>query len=568
MSPFVSIFSWLHLVVLHILIGPTHSTKPPHIVFVLIDDWGWGNWGKHRDEKFAETVTPNMDKLVANGVLLDQFYTHQYCAPSRCSLQTGRLPIHANVVNAGLQTANVADPIAGMSGIPRDMTGIATKLKTAGYATHMVGKWDAGMATTAHIPRGRGYDSSLVYFGHKNNYWTMLGEKCGNESGIVDLWSDVAPAYTMNNSASCSQSNQSNTCIYEDDLFTNTVLNIIEQHDPELQPLFLMWAPHLVHAPLEVPQTALDLFAFIEDDTRRKYAAMVYYVDTLIGRVVAALHAKDMWNDLIWMSASDNGGPVYPGAGGNNHPLRGGKHSNWEGGVRVNAYISGGYLPSSVHGRVAYGLSAICDVYTTFCGIAGVDPTDELAAASGLPPVDGVNLWPWVIGEVATSPRREVPLGATNAEVGHRPSKGGNNSKDQNDTGGNNSNDQKDSGTIVQGLIQADGWKLLIGNVSQSFWQGPIYPNSTSEQKNNTKSQHVDCGVPSSDGPHGCLFNLWNDPNEHENVADLYPDIVLALYQRIKSIQMTVFSPNRGVDQPQACETAIHTWKGYWGPFL
>ena len=319
-----------------------------------------------------------------------------------------------------------------------------------------------------------------------------------------------------------------------------------------------MWAPHLVHGPLEVPQTALDRFAFIDDETRRKYAAMVYYVDKLIGRVVAALQAKGMWDDLIWWSASDNGGPVYKGGGGNNHPLRGGKHSNWEGGVRVNAYMSGGYLPSSLHGSVAYGLSALCDVYTTLCALAGVDPTDDLAVAAGLPLVDGVNLWPWIIGEAPSSPRIEVPLGATNAEVRHRPNRHG--------RGG--SGDENDTGTIVQGLIRADGWKLLIGNVSQSFWQGPLYPNVTSEKLNDTNSLYVDCGIPSNNDPSGCLFDLWNDPNEHENVASLYPDIVLSLFQRMQSLQKTVFSPNRGVDQPQACETALNTWKGYWGPFL
>ena len=229
----------------------------------------------------------------------------------------------------------------------------------------------------------------------------------------------------------------------------------------------------------------------------------------------------------------------------------------------MNAYISGGYLPTTVHGTVAYGLSAVCDVYTTLCAIAGIDPTDILAATAGLPPVDGVNLWPWIIGEVLSSPRTEVPLGATTAEVQHRhPSS----NKDR------NKDDEDDTNTMVQGLIRADGWKLLIGNVSQSFWQGPYYPNITSKTLNDTENLYVDCGIPfrhgHSNGSNGCLFNLWTDPNEHNNVASLYPDVVLSLYQRIQTLQMTVFSPNRGMDQPLACETALHTWKGYWGPFL
>lgn len=61
---------------------------------------------------------------------------------------------------------NPADPVSGFAGVPRNMTGIAAKLKTAGYATHMIGKWDAGMATPDHTPAGRGYDSSLIYYHH------------------------------------------------------------------------------------------------------------------------------------------------------------------------------------------------------------------------------------------------------------------------------------------------------------------------------------------------------------------------------------------------------------------
>ena len=91
------------------------------------------------------------------------------CSPSRSSYQSGRLPIHVNVVNLDMSFANASDPVSGFAGVPRNMTGIAAKLKSAGYATHMVGKWDAGMATPDHTPKGRGYDSSLIYFHHAND---------------------------------------------------------------------------------------------------------------------------------------------------------------------------------------------------------------------------------------------------------------------------------------------------------------------------------------------------------------------------------------------------------------
>ena len=133
------------------------ATKKPHILFMLVDDWGWANVGYHRETPTKEVVTPNFDNLVKEGLELDQHYVFKLCSPSRCSLLTGRLPIHVNDDNkVNPMSHNPNDPISGFQGIPRNMTVIAEKLKEAGYATHQVGKWDAGMATPDHIPKEGG----------------------------------------------------------------------------------------------------------------------------------------------------------------------------------------------------------------------------------------------------------------------------------------------------------------------------------------------------------------------------------------------------------------------------
>ncbi len=77
-------------------------------------------------------MTPNLDALVKSGVELDQYYVHKYCSPSRSSYQSGRYPYHVNVVNVDMNNHNPQDPVSGFAGIPRNMTGIATKLKSAG----------------------------------------------------------------------------------------------------------------------------------------------------------------------------------------------------------------------------------------------------------------------------------------------------------------------------------------------------------------------------------------------------------------------------------------------------
>jgi arylsulfatase B len=135
----------------------------PHLVFVFLDDYGWANIGIHAPKGSNESVTPNMDALIASGVNLDRHHVFKYCSPSRSAFHTGRNPIHVNVLNSYMDQHNPSDPVSGYQGIPRNMTTIAQKLKSANYSTHMVGKWHLGVATPDHTPKGRGYDTSLLY---------------------------------------------------------------------------------------------------------------------------------------------------------------------------------------------------------------------------------------------------------------------------------------------------------------------------------------------------------------------------------------------------------------------
>ena len=179
------------------------------------------------------------------------------------------------------------------------------------------------------------------------------------------------------------------SCVYADDLYTNFTVSAIARHDPA-RPLFLYFAPHSVHLGghgiLQVPDSALARFAFINDSIpRQHYAAMTWYVDQKVGAVVAALRSAGLWNNTLFVLTADNGGAAFSetgyscsfcngGAGGNNWPLRGGKHSAWEGGVRVNGLVAGGALPLAMQGTTITGLVGIEDWYRTFCKLyCGID---------------------------------------------------------------------------------------------------------------------------------------------------------------------------------------------------
>jgi arylsulfatase I/J len=233
-----------------------------------------------------------------------------------------------------------------------------------------------------------------------------------------------------------------------------------------------------------VPAAYLAKFAFIEDARRQAYAAKVNFIDDQLALVVAALKAAGMWDNTLFILTADNGGPIYSDgeAGANNYPLKGGKTSNWEGGVRGNGIVSGGLLPAARRGVVETGLISIEDWYATLCALAGVDAFDARAAAAGLPPIDSLNLWPLLSGANATSPRTEIVLGIPT--ISSALSIG-------------------DPYLGVQGLIRADGYKLLIGQTHQNVWTSAHYPNASTKWANTA----ADCAG-------GCLFNVFTDPTE------------------------------------------------------
>ncbi len=218
--------------------------------------------------------------------------------------------------------------------------------------------------------------------------------------------------------------------------------------------------------------------------------------------------------------------------------------------MRVNALVAGGLLPARVRGSTLTALTAMEDVYPTLLALAGVDPFDRAGAAAGLPPVEGFDLWPLLSGANATPPRQEVWLGSSGA-VNGRGSGGG---------GGGGAT----PATFVQGLLRADGWKLLHDVLDNAVYQGPFYPNA-STAAHPWSNAPVDCG--SAAAP-TCLFNVLDDPTEHVNQAAARPDIVAAMAARIAQLQAGVFSPDRGSASPLACAASRDKWRGFVGPFL
>lgn len=533
------------------------AAERPHIVFVLADDLGWANVGFHRPRADGEVRTPTLDALVKDGIHLERHYAHTYCSPSRSALQTGRLPIHVNVNNYEPYMRNdAADPDAGFSGIPRNMSTVANKLQAAGYATAIAGKWDVGMATVGHAPRARGYDQSLIYFHHYNDWYTMkAGPPCkpSNES-LQDLWANDGPARARVNPADGTCAGwpwaENASCAYEDDVFVAELERVIHAHDTRT-PLFALFSAHAAHSPYQVPEAYAKQFAFVDDERRGLYAALVAHLDASVRRLVRALRAKaGMWERTLLVFASDNGGPITQWA--NNWPLRGGKHSQFEGGVRTAAFVSGGAVPPAARGTRSHALVSIADWYATFCALAGVEPADARAHAAGLPPVDGINVWPALVAPSSRGGavgREEVPLGACE---GYRHTVF--------------CASDKAGRAAVNGLVYRDRrsghlFKLLVGEHALPVWTGPHSPNATDARLGGW----LDCGAG------GCLFDLDADPTEHIDLAGSaeHARLRARMRARLKAHDSSAWTPDRGTsDLEGACDAGVNAWLGFWGPWV
>ncbi len=358
--------------------------QKPNIVYILADDLGYGDLGCYGQTKIK---TPNLDRMAAEGMRFTQHYAGStVCAPSRCSLMTGKHTGHCTV------RGNV-DVLMK----PEERT-VAEVLKAAGYATGCIGKWGIGHPPPPDDPQRNGFDYFFGYLSmwHAHNYYPDFLWQNGREVSLRNVVQHPEKHYKENQRELVGLAKEK--VDYSHDLFTTAALQFVKQ---ATRPFFLFLPYTIPHANneagwfdehgMEVPDYGMYANKDWPEPEKGK-AAMISRMDADIGRLFAQLEALGLDDNTLVMFTSDNGphkeGGVSPDFFDSNGPLRGVKRDLYEGGIRVPMIARWpGRIPAASAGD---HISAFWDVLPTLAEVAGVEPPDG---------IDGISFLPALLGE-------------------------------------------------------------------------------------------------------------------------------------------------------------------------
>jgi arylsulfatase B len=336
----------------------------PNIVILLADDLGWNAVGYHG----GFVHTPHIDSIASRGVELDRSYVCPMCSPTRAGLMTGRYPIRFGLGRS------VVRPWS-MAGLPPEETTLPQLLGEAGYANRaMFGKWHMGHLDPKWHPLAHGFTHYEGCYNGAADYFTRVRD--AQPDWHVDYEDRDPEGYTT-------------------DLIADAAAAFIREYGKDKSPFFCYVAFTAVHEPAQATQKYLDQYDNLKGE-KRILAAQDTCMDDGIGRILDAIdQAGVARRTLVWFF-SDNGGlRKIPG---NNAPLRGGKLTCYEGGIRTPAAV---YWPGVIEGGRRLEAQ-----------VANVDllPTLVHAAGGGAPktnkPLDGIDIF----DELAGGPevRRDV----------------------------------------------------------------------------------------------------------------------------------------------------------------
>jgi arylsulfatase A-like enzyme len=360
---------------------PTVSGKP-NILLVVADDLGWSDVGWH--DGFAKT--PVLDRLVREGIELDQHYVQPVCTPTRTALLSGRYP--------GRFGPQALSP-SNLRAMPLGTTTLASMLKSLGYSTHQTGKWHLG-ARKEWIPNAYGFDTSYGTLTGAADPWT---HKYRQGHPYEDTWHRDGELFREEGNAT-----------------ELVAAEAVKRIKTAKSPWFVYVPFHAVHTPVDAPEEFKRLYDGVKfhndpakQDSRMRMAAMVSQVDAKVGQFIEAIESTGQREKTLIIFFSDNGGieslkNAYVGDVGDsplnseNDPLRGQKGTLYEGGTRVCALAN---WPGTLKPQKFTTPMHCVDWLPTIAALVGFEMEEDLA-------LDGVSQWAALTGENDASAPRTI----------------------------------------------------------------------------------------------------------------------------------------------------------------
>jgi uncharacterized sulfatase len=349
----------------HVVAQPA---RPPNIIIILADDLGYGDLGAFGAPNIR---TPHLDAMAAQGQKWTNFYVQPVCSPSRAALLTGRLPVRSGMfATLGRRAPGVFRDNAAQ-GLPLEEVTIAELLKSAGYSTGMIGKWHLGQLPQ-FLPMRQGFDSWFgLPFSHDMRM-TVPADKGYKTAAYYDPKPEYWDVPLMRNDQVIERPVDHRTLTKR---YTEEARRFIDANKG--RPFFLYLAHSMPHIPLA---RSAD---YVDRSSGGRYGDVVEEIDWSTGQVLDALRAAGIDRQTLVLFTSDNG-PWLPFEthGGSAGPLREGKGTTWEGGVRTPAIF---WWPGTVRPGTVTDMGSGLDLITTAASLSGARmPADRI--------IDGVDL--------------------------------------------------------------------------------------------------------------------------------------------------------------------------------
>jgi arylsulfatase A-like enzyme len=360
--------------------GGMAAGRPPNVVLILADDLGWADLSCYGADLHE---TPHLDRLASHSVRFTQAYSSApVCTPTRAAIMTGQAPARLGITiwsegSLGGPRNRLLLQAESSHDLPHTRTTLATLLQRQGYLTALVGKWHLGDAD--HYPQTHGFDVNIggTHWGAPTTFFFPYSGagRFGTQFRYV------------------SHLGFGETGEYLTDRLTDEALQVID-HAGE-RPFFLYLAHHAPHTPIEAKADDIAHFRQkLRPDMHHQnavYAAMIKSLDDSVGRVIARLAERGLEKDTIVVFTSDNGGYIgVDRASGqqtpvtNNSPLRSGKGSLYEGGIRVPLMV---HWPGVIMAGTCDAPVILTDLFPTLAAATKLEVAPETAP-------DGVDLWP------------------------------------------------------------------------------------------------------------------------------------------------------------------------------